>query len=84
MIEHPIDVRGFLYNAWYVLKPGGRMVVTTPHPHGMFGYHYKHAHPHHVRMWTPWRLEMVFGPMIAYAEIERQGVLATMGAVFAR
>ena len=85
VIEHPIDVRGFVYNVRYVLKPGGRLIITTPHPESkLVGYDFMRRFPQHVRMWTPWRLEMVFGPMVAFAELRHGGVLAQMGAVFER
>jgi 2-polyprenyl-3-methyl-5-hydroxy-6-metoxy-1,4-benzoquinol methylase len=83
VIEHPIYVRGFLENVKRALKPGGKLVITTPHPESpAFGYRYLESHPHHVRMWTPLRLEMVFGPGGTYSEIEREGKLAQIGAVF--
>jgi 2-polyprenyl-3-methyl-5-hydroxy-6-metoxy-1,4-benzoquinol methylase len=83
VIEHPIDVRGFAYNVRYALKPGGRLIITTPHPQSeVYGYDYLHAHPHHVRMWTRWRLGIVFGPIVAYAELRHGGVMAQIGAVF--
>jgi 2-polyprenyl-3-methyl-5-hydroxy-6-metoxy-1,4-benzoquinol methylase len=83
VIEHPVDVRGFLERVLYVLRPGGRLIVTTPHPDSPSGgWRYLREHPHHVRMWTPWRLEQVFGPMEVYQEIHSRGELAQMGAVF--
>ena len=67
VIEHPIDVRGFRDNAIKALKPGGRLIITTPHPiSGRYGYRYMNSHAHHVRMWSRLRLEMVFGPCLVF------------------
>lgn len=84
VIEHAINVRGFLYNVKEVLKPGGKLIVTTPHPRGMMGYGQTLEYKAHWRMWTPWRLCQAFGEMAEYAEIRRDecGRLLSMGAVF--
>ncbi len=86
VLEHPIDVRGFRRNVRLALPAGGKLVITVPHPGSQkIGYSYKYHHPHHVRMWSRWRMEQVFGPMIEYAEItpEREsGTYAHIGAVF--
>lgn len=84
VIEHAIDVRGFQERAMAVLKPGGKLIVTTPHPNGIMGYDKDASYNAHWRMWTPWRLEQVFGPMADYADIARDecGQLLSMGAVF--
>ena len=83
VIEHPIDIRRFRENVRRVLKPGGYLIITTPHPDSLtYGYSYYREHPHHVRMWTRWRLEQVFGPMVDYEEMDRLRKLATMGAAF--
>jgi 2-polyprenyl-3-methyl-5-hydroxy-6-metoxy-1,4-benzoquinol methylase len=84
VIEHPINVRGFLRNVCLALKPGGTLVVTTPHPHGICGYGLMRRYEPHVRMWTRGRLEAVFGPAEEYAEIRRDacGGLMSIGAVF--
>lgn len=90
LIEHPIHVRKFRDNVKKLLRPGGRLIVTTPHPRSeAYGYGYYRTHAHHVRMWTCWRLEQVFGPIVAYDEFHRppDGIgpgLSTMGAVFER
>lgn len=86
VIEHPIDVRGFCENVAWVLKPGGRLVVTTPHPESpQFGYTYLESHAHHVRMWSRWRLEQAFGPLAAYEEIHIPGRgLCQIGAAFVK
>jgi len=86
VLEHPIDVRGFRRNVKLALPAGGKLIVTTPHPASQaIGYRYKRTHAHHVRMWTRWRLEQVFGPMLLYAEISQNresGHCAHIGAVF--
>lgn len=85
VIEHAIDIRGFLERAVFVLKPGGRLIVTTPHPASpTYGYPYYRRHAHHVRVWTPWRLEQVFGPMAVYKELVNDGEVTQMGVVFER
>lgn len=85
VIEHPICVRGFVENVFTLLRPGGRLIVTTPHHEStLFGYDYMRSHAHHVRMWSPWRLEQVFGEMVDYTEIMYKGRLAQIGAVFER
>lgn len=85
LIEHPIDVRGFKERVLRVLKPGGKLIVTTPHPQSpSYGYKYMHQHPHHVRVWTPWRLRAAFAPLVLEVEheIRNQGELTQLGAVF--
>lgn len=83
IIEHPLNIRGFRQNVTLFLKPGGYLVITTPHPESeKYGYTYYRTHPHHVRMWTRWRLEQVFGSMVEYREMNRLGELAQIGAVF--
>jgi 2-polyprenyl-3-methyl-5-hydroxy-6-metoxy-1,4-benzoquinol methylase len=91
VIEHPVDVRGFRRNACLALRPGGKLVITTPHPDSRsVGWHYKNIHPHHIRMWSRWRLEQVFGPVVEYGEIahirevEMGGDVSHIGAVFVR
>lgn len=81
VIEHPIDVRGFRDNVLEVLKPGGKLIVTTPYPDSL-GYRYMYTAPAHVRMWTRWRLEHVFGPAETFHILHRAGTFAQMGAVF--
>jgi len=89
VIEHPVDVRGFRDNALLALKPGGKLIITTPHPDSRsVGYGYMYRHAHHVRMWTRWRLEQVFGLTIDYSEItrdqetERGGTVSHIGGVW--
>jgi len=67
VIEHPIHVRGFIRAVREALIPGGKLIVTTPHPDNqVFGYGGKFfSIPWHVRMWTPLRLEMAFGIPVA-------------------
>jgi 2-polyprenyl-3-methyl-5-hydroxy-6-metoxy-1,4-benzoquinol methylase len=67
VIEHPINVRGFIRAVREALLPGGKLIVTTPHPDNpIFGYGGRFfSLPWHVRMWTPLRLEMAFGMPIA-------------------
>ena len=89
VIEHPVDVRGFRRNACLALWPGGKLIVTTPHPNSRsVGRHYKNTHSHHVRMWSRWRLEQVFGQAMEYGEMaqgqesEMVGTVSHIGAVF--
>jgi 2-polyprenyl-3-methyl-5-hydroxy-6-metoxy-1,4-benzoquinol methylase len=88
VIEHDLSLRGFLGRAWYVLKPGGKVIVTTPHPDGITGYALVGKEAAHVRVWTRWRLEMAFGPFfgcpIDYQDIYRDecGRLLSMGVVW--
>jgi len=86
VIEHPISVRGFRDRVLHVLRPGGRLIVTTPHPKSAsYGYEYYLRHPHHVRMWTYQRLQVTFGSVmevILLEDIYNQGKLAQIGAVF--
>jgi 2-polyprenyl-3-methyl-5-hydroxy-6-metoxy-1,4-benzoquinol methylase len=79
VIEHALDVRAFRDRVLWVLAPGGRLVVTTPHPRGLMGYGSPLESKAHWRMWTPGRLT-------AYANIHRDecGRLLSMGAVFVR
>lgn len=85
VIEHDIDIRGFQRNACAALRPGGVLIVTTPHPDSpILGREERSKYPAHVRMWTPTTLRLAFGSMEAYAEIHRDecGRLLSMGAVF--
>jgi 2-polyprenyl-3-methyl-5-hydroxy-6-metoxy-1,4-benzoquinol methylase len=84
VIEHSIDVRRFRENVGHVLKSGGKLIITTPHPKGIIGYGFMREHPCHVRMWSRWRLEQVFGPLTAYEpEIRNSaGELVSIGGVF--
>jgi len=83
VIEHPVDVRGFRDNICAALRPGGKLIITTPHPDSTeYGYTYMRRHPHHVRMWSRKRLEMVFGPMAVYHEIAGTGRLTQIGGVW--
>ena len=91
LIEHPINVRGFRDNVLRILRPGGRLIITTPHPRSeRYGYHYLRTCISHVRMWTRWRLEQVFGSMMIYEEFERgpefisSSRRETIGAVFVK
>ena len=85
VIEHPIEVEGFARNLTAFLEPGGRFVVTTPHPDGVYGWRYMETHPHHVRMWSRESLEATFGPAVVYEELYRDGeTLEQIGAVFSR
>lgn len=91
LIEHPtVSMRKFRDNVGKVLRPGGRLILTTPHPRSEhMGYQYMREHVHHNRMWTVGRLQKVFGPLVAYDQFYRPGDqmnpgLAYMGAVFQR
>jgi len=64
IIEHMIDIEPFLTEAHRVLKPGGRIVLTTPNAvrelnrigmifGNVHGWHQWEAIPHHVRFFTP-------------------------------
>jgi 2-polyprenyl-6-hydroxyphenyl methylase/3-demethylubiquinone-9 3-methyltransferase len=64
IIEHMIDIEPFLTEAHRVLKPGGRIVLTTPNAvrelnrigmifGNVHGWHQWDAIPHHIRFWTP-------------------------------
>jgi 2-polyprenyl-3-methyl-5-hydroxy-6-metoxy-1,4-benzoquinol methylase len=83
VIEHPVDMRGFRDNLCAALKPGGQLILTTPHPASReYGYTYLRSRAHHVRMWSRKRLELVFGPMAVYYEIYTNGELNQIGAVW--
>jgi 2-polyprenyl-3-methyl-5-hydroxy-6-metoxy-1,4-benzoquinol methylase len=88
VIEHDIDVRMLIVKAWYMLKPGGKLIVTTPHPDGITGYAIQGQEGAHVRVWTRWRLEAAFSIAfdcpIDYTEIMRDecGRLLSMGVVW--
>jgi len=83
VIEHPIDIRGFRETVRLALREGGCLVITTPHPESpLFGYKFLNNTANHVRMWTPLRLEMAFGPMAVCEDIHTHGVLAHIGAVW--
>jgi 2-polyprenyl-3-methyl-5-hydroxy-6-metoxy-1,4-benzoquinol methylase len=84
VIEHPMDIRGFRENVGRVLVPGGRLIITTPHPDSpITGYEFMYAYEPHVRMWTKRRLEVAFGSPAKYAEITRDsGELLSIGATF--
>lgn len=87
VLEHPIGIRGFRRNVNLALRPYGKLIVTTPHPDGRTGYSYKKHQAHHVRMWTRWRLEQVFGPMLEYETIDQagpQGEANWIGAVWGK
>lgn len=86
LIEHPINIRRFRENVAWLLVPGGRLIITTPHPASpIVGYEFLHSYEPHVRMWTRWRLETVFGPPVRYTEINRDcGTLLSIGATFLR
>ena len=69
IIEHFIDLEPPLTEAWRVLKPGGRLVLTTPNVAReinrlflLFGdievWHEWKRIPHHVRFFTPNTLAM--------------------------
>ncbi len=85
VIEHDMNLRGFLGRAWYALELGGKLIVTTPHPDGITGYALQATEPSHVRVWSKWRLEMAFyaffGCPVDYTEIHRDecGRLMSMG-----
>jgi 2-polyprenyl-3-methyl-5-hydroxy-6-metoxy-1,4-benzoquinol methylase len=83
VIEHPVDVRSFRRNVNLALRPYGKLIVTTPHPDSpRYGYGYMHSHAHHIRMWSKWRLEQVFGPMLEYEKITTSG--EHIGAVWGK
>lgn len=85
VIEHPVDLRGFRDHCCRALRPGGKLILTTPHPDSPeYGYKYLRAHAHHTRMLSPWRLEQLFGPMAIYHEIRLDGELNQIGAVFVK
>lgn len=83
LIEHPIHIRGFRDNAWGALRPGGKLVITTPHPQShLTGHDFMRANPSHVRMWSHWRLEAIFGPCVTYTDSFPGGPDLHIGAVF--
>jgi len=70
VIEHPLDLNGFRRNVAHVLRPGGRLIVTTPHgDHPAFGWSYCAHNPHHVMVWTREKLVNFFGMYDIYAEL---------------
>ncbi len=83
VIEHPINIWGFRRNVHIALEFCGKLIVTTPCPEDeIHGYEYMRSHPHHVRMWTKLRLEMIFGPMLACEQMDYNGTKAQLGAVW--
>lgn len=70
VIEHPLDLLAFRRNVAHVLKPGGRLIITTPHKDSpKAGQKYLATHVHHVRMWTRASLTSFFGEPDVYAEL---------------
>lgn len=86
VIEHAIDVRGFIHSVNDALLPhnNSRLIVTTPHPDSIMGYRWIFMHQiGHVRMWTPWRLQQVFG-LAAVVDVihDPDGTPVQLGAVW--
>ena len=55
VIEHVPDPESFLASAARCVKPGGRLIISTPDEHGPVGYSVNHTlnyPPHHLSWWS--------------------------------
>jgi SAM-dependent methyltransferase len=62
VLEHIHDPQSLLRECWRVLKPGGRLVVTTPNAHSqahaMYGRNWRGLEPpRHIQIFSPSALE---------------------------
>jgi len=89
VIEHPINVPGFLHNFHRLLSDDGILIITTPASTKFFGdwYHGRIEH-HHVKLWTKDDLVAEFGAvgleMIHHEYWEHEGEPTNHIAVFKR
>ncbi len=93
VLEHAVGLRDLRRYVQRLLRLGGMFIVTTPAPsQTTWGMVRKWTideldTTHHVRMWTPWRLEQVFGEadeieMVPSPALPTLAATFTMGVVF--
>jgi 2-polyprenyl-3-methyl-5-hydroxy-6-metoxy-1,4-benzoquinol methylase len=70
VIEHDLDIDAFLRNVNRVLKVGGKLIITTPHPDGRCGDRML-GHGGHVRVWDQESMQARFGEALEVKPLPR-------------
>jgi SAM-dependent methyltransferase len=56
VLEHIYDVKSFIHDILYILKPGGRIILSTPNNEPYYmnysKYETKNLPPHHIGLWN--------------------------------
>jgi SAM-dependent methyltransferase len=70
VIEHDLDIAAFVANVNHVLRSGGKLLITTPHPAGRCGDAML-GHGGHVRVWTYELMNQTFGEALEVKDLPR-------------